>query len=304
MGDRRRTRSPTRSGMGNRINTVMQPCFFQLSGVLPADEAIAAHQGVRRARLRRVGAAASSTATSPPSTQRWPELHRVRGADRGRRRPADGASMVPADAPDFVSQVTAVLLAGDGDLLPVERPPRRRHLPQRHRAVREAGDRRGDPDLGPGHLHRLRQVRHRLPARHHPHEGVRARHGGRRRPDELRSASRSAPRTSPGHLLTIQVAPDDCTGCGVCVDVCPAKSKTEIGHKAINMEPVLEHRDRRAVDAGTASSPSRPSTARSCPTTRSRAPRCSSRCSSSPGPAPGAARRRTSSSSPSSSATA
>ena len=46
-----------------------------------------------------------------------------------------------------------------------------------------------------------------------------------------------------GHRLTIQVAPDDCTGCGVCVDVCPAKSKTEVRHKAINMEPVLEHRD-------------------------------------------------------------
>ena len=46
-----------------------------------------------------------------------------------------------------------------------------------------------------------------------------------------------------GHRLTIQVAPDDCTGCGVCVDVCPAKSKTEVRHKAINMEPVLAHRD-------------------------------------------------------------
>ena len=45
------------------------------------------------------------------------------------------------------------------------------------------------------------------------------------------------------HRLTIQVAPDDCTGCGVCVDVCPAKSKTEASHKAINMEPVAEHRD-------------------------------------------------------------
>jgi pyruvate-ferredoxin/flavodoxin oxidoreductase len=46
-----------------------------------------------------------------------------------------------------------------------------------------------------------------------------------------------------GHRLTIQVAPDDCTGCGVCVDVCPAKSKTEVRHKAINMEPVLAHRE-------------------------------------------------------------
>jgi pyruvate-ferredoxin/flavodoxin oxidoreductase len=46
-----------------------------------------------------------------------------------------------------------------------------------------------------------------------------------------------------GHHISIQVAPDDCTGCGVCVDVCPAKSKTEARHKAINMEPALDHRD-------------------------------------------------------------
>jgi len=45
----------------------------------------------------------------------------------------------------------------------------------------------------------------------------------------------------PGYLLTIQVAPDDCTGCGVCVDICPAKSKEEVKHKAINMQPKLDH---------------------------------------------------------------
>ena len=45
------------------------------------------------------------------------------------------------------------------------------------------------------------------------------------------------------HQLTIQVAPDDCTGCGICVDVCPAKDKTEIRRKAINMRPAEEHRD-------------------------------------------------------------
>ncbi len=50
-------------------------------------------------------------------------------------------------------------------------------------------------------------------------------------------------RELPDHLLTIQVAPDDCTGCGVCVDVCPAKDKTEVKHKAINMAPYLEARD-------------------------------------------------------------
>ena len=65
--------------------------------------------------------------------------------------------------------------------------------------------------------------------------------------------------------LTIQVAPDDCTGCGVCVDVCPARSK-EVRHKAIDMEPAHEHRDReRARFDASSASPS--STGRSCPTT-------------------------------------
>ena len=87
-------------------------------------------------------------------------------------------------------------MAGDGDLLPVSAPARRRHVPDRHRHVREAGDRQGDPDLGSRHLHRLRQVRHRLPARHDPHEGVRA-DGAGRRAGGLPVEGRSAPRTSP-----------------------------------------------------------------------------------------------------------
>ncbi len=48
--------------------------------------------------------------------------------------------------------------------------------------------------------------------------------------------------------MTIQVAPDDCTGCGVCVDVCPAKSKEVVRHKAINMEPKLDHLDRERAN--------------------------------------------------------
>jgi pyruvate-ferredoxin/flavodoxin oxidoreductase len=50
-------------------------------------------------------------------------------------------------------------------------------------------------------------------------------------------------RDQPGRLMTIQVAPDDCTGCGICVDVCPARSKTEVKHKSIDMCPKDEHLD-------------------------------------------------------------
>jgi pyruvate-ferredoxin/flavodoxin oxidoreductase len=51
-------------------------------------------------------------------------------------------------------------------------------------------------------------------------------------------------RELPGMRLSIQVAPDDCTGCGVCVDVCPVRSKEEVKHKAINMQPAEDHRER------------------------------------------------------------
>ncbi len=77
-----------------------------------------------------------------------------------------------------------------------------------------------------------------------PHAAIRMKvHDGAALPGDLPDkAFRS--HDHPGLRLTIQVAPDDCTGCGVCVDVCPAKSKTEVKHKAIDMEPIGEHLDR------------------------------------------------------------
>jgi len=117
-------------------------------------------------------------------------------------------------------------MAGDGDRLPVSAFPVDGTFPSGTTPVREAGHRAGAPDLGSVHLHRLRQVRHGLPARRDPDEGL---PGGRRRrrPAGFQSKEFKS-RDLPDHRLTIQVAPDDCTGCGVCVDVCPAKSKTEV----------------------------------------------------------------------------
>ena len=68
-------------------------------------------------------------------------------------------------------------------------------------------------------------------------------------PDEFKSKAFRSKDVS-GMAMTIQVAPDDCTGCGVCVDMCPAKSKSAVRHKAINMEPAAAHREveRRSWD--------------------------------------------------------
>ena len=166
-------------GMGSRINTVMQPCFFHLSGVLPADEAVARiKESVQKAYGKRGPAIVERNfAAIDRSLQ---DLDRVTIPEEVTSR-ITMRDLIPADAPDFVRNVTARMLADEGELAAGQRVPGGRHLPNRHDQVREAGDRPGDPGLGRRDLHRLRQVRHRVPSRHHPHEGVRAR-GARRRP--------------------------------------------------------------------------------------------------------------------------
>ena len=116
-------------------------------------------------------------------------------------------------------------------------------------------------------------------------------------------ATESKGKEYPGWKFTLQVAPDDCTGCGLCIDVCPAKDKEVAKRKAINMEPKLPHleRERAAYDFFLAIPDVDRARSRR---TRSRARNCCCRCSSSPAPAPAAAKRPTSSCSRSSSATA
>jgi ferredoxin len=113
---------------------------------------------------------------------------------------------------------------------------------RRPRAVRETQHRGRDPDLGRGHLHPVRAVRLGLPPCGDSRQGVSgcAVAGARR----TFLSRKFTGKDLPEHTFTIQVAPDDCTGCGVCVDVCPAKSKEEVKHKAINMEHKLEHLER------------------------------------------------------------
>jgi pyruvate-ferredoxin/flavodoxin oxidoreductase len=227
------------AGMGNRINTVMQPCFFQLSGVLPPEEAIA-----------RIKAAVESTYGKRGRTvveQNFAAIDTSLAALRRVEVPAEVTSdrgvavTVPEGAPDFVQRVTAVLMAGDGDLLPVSALPVDGTFPTgtaqyEKRAIAKAIP-IWDPDIC---------IDCGKCAVVCPHATIRMKvyepgavDGA---PDGFRSKDFRS-KDIDGYRMTIQVAPDDCTGCGVCVDVCPAKSKTAVRHKAINMEPVEDHRD-------------------------------------------------------------
>jgi len=225
-------------GMGGRINTVMQPCFFKLANILPADEAIARIKRFVEKMYAKRGQAVveRNFAAIDRSLQRL--AHVPLGTVSSDR---SVASMVPADAPDFVRRVTAILMAGEGDRLPVSAFPVDGTYPTGTTKYEK------------------RAIAQQIPiwdsaicidcgkcAMVCPHAAIRMK-------VFPAAAVAGAPAGFPskefkarevtGHRLTIQVAPDDCTGCGVCVEVCPAKSKTEARHKAINMEPVAAHRD-------------------------------------------------------------
>jgi pyruvate-ferredoxin/flavodoxin oxidoreductase len=227
------------AGMGQRINTVMQPCFFALSGVLPRDEALAAIRAsieksygkrgevVVRRNLEAVDLALHA-------------LHEVAVPDRAdsslRRRPP-----VPAIAPDFVQRVTARMLAGEGDTLPVSALPVDGSFPTGTAQFEKRSLAQEIPIWDPSICIDCGKC-----AMVCPHAAIRMAVYSTESlvgaPDSfLHKPFRS--REWPGHELTIQVAPDDCTGCGVCVDVCPAKSKEQVKHKSIDMAPAAEHRD-------------------------------------------------------------
>ncbi|MCB9373955.1 MAG: pyruvate:ferredoxin (flavodoxin) oxidoreductase, partial [Microthrixaceae bacterium] len=228
-------------GMGTRINTVMQPCFFRLAGVLPPDEAIARIKDAIEATYGRRGH--SLVARNFAAVDRsLAELSQVALPDT----PGDAAAPprrdpIGDDEPDFVRRVTARLLAGDGDRLPVSALPVDGTYPTGTARFEKRAIATELPIWDPAICIDCAKC-----AVVCPHAAIRvkvfepAALAGA--PDGFRSKDFRS-KDLAGHRLTVQVAPDDCTGCGVCVDVCPAKDKREVRHKAIDMAPALEHRD-------------------------------------------------------------
>jgi pyruvate-ferredoxin/flavodoxin oxidoreductase len=230
------------AGLGGRINTVMQTCFFALSGVLPVEQAIdelkhaiAASYGSRGPLVVERNVAAVDTTLA--------NLHRVpigERADSGvRRRPT-----VPAGSTDFVERVVARILAGEGDLLPVSALPPDGTFPTGTAKVEQRTIATEIPIWEPDLCIDCGKC-----AIVCPHAAIRLTvHDATRLAGAVDGAGglphkpfRS--RDVPGMALTVQVAPDDCTGCGLCVDACPAHDKTQVKRKSINMRPIGEHLD-------------------------------------------------------------
>ncbi|HSP02480.1 MAG TPA: pyruvate:ferredoxin (flavodoxin) oxidoreductase, partial [Acidimicrobiales bacterium] len=227
------------TGMGNRINTIMQPCFFRLSGVLPPEEAIARIKGtVEKAYGKRGRSVVERNfAAIDAALDHLCQVDVPDAATSTRTM----EHTVPADAPEFVQRVTSLLMQGEGDLLPVSALPVDGVFPTATAQYEKRSIAKQIPIWDPDVCIDCGKC-----AIVCPHATIRMKvfdtDAVADAPDDfLHKAFRS--KDLADHRLTIQVAPDDCTGCGVCVDVCPAKSKTDVSHKAINMEPAMEHRD-------------------------------------------------------------
>jgi pyruvate-ferredoxin/flavodoxin oxidoreductase len=222
------------NGMGTRINTVMQTCFFAISGVLPRDEAIAK---IKEAVQKTYGNKGEDVVRRnfEAIDQTLENLHQVDipsmvTSDRG------APEIVPATAPQFVREVTAMMMAGRGDELPTSRLPEDGTYPtgttrwEKRRISMFAPIWEPDICIQCGNCGFVC-----------PHSVIRTKLFNQ---SELKSAPtgfRSAPlsgRGFPDTRYTLQVYAEDCTGCALCVEVCPATSKEKSGFRAINMAPL------------------------------------------------------------------
>ena len=225
--------------LGVRINTIMQTCFFAISGILPRDEAIAKIKeairktyGKRGEVVVRKNYAAVDAALS--------HLYEVT-VPATATSTIDMPPVVPAAAPAFVQEVTAKMMAGEGDLLPVSALPDDGTYPcattqwEKRNIALEAPV--WDPDVC------IQCGKCVLVC---PHAVIRS-----KLVDEAELAA--APdgfmvadarwREYKDKKYTLQVSVEDCTGCQLCVEVCPAKNKQAVGRKAINMEDQLPLRE-------------------------------------------------------------
>ncbi|MFL6332759.1 MAG: pyruvate:ferredoxin (flavodoxin) oxidoreductase [Pyrinomonadaceae bacterium] len=227
------------AGMGTRINTIMQTCFFAISGVLPREEAIAKIKesikktyGKRGEPVVRQNYAAVDTALA--------HLYEVQVPTQATSEFDVPPAVSPA-APVFVQNVTAEILAGRGDSLPVSAFPADGTYPTATAQWEKRNIALDVPVWEPDLCIECGKCVFVC-----PHAAIRAKVFD---PDHLADAPEQFQhipakfKELPDKRYTIQVAVEDCTGCKLCVEVCPAKDKSQPSRKSLNMRPQLPLRE-------------------------------------------------------------
>ncbi len=231
-----------KAGMGNRINTIMQTAFFKISGVLPEEEALRLIKKYTEKTYARKGAdvVAKNIAAIDLALN---HIHEV-------KYPAQVTSAlhmkspVPADAPAFVKEVIGEMIAARGEYLPVSKMPLDGTFPSGTTKYEK------------------RNIAEKIPVWNKdlciqcgnctmvcPHACIRLKAYDAKYLEGAPATFKSADargKELAGLKATLQIAPEDCTGCGACVNICPALDKVNAGRKAINLEHQLPLRETEA----------------------------------------------------------
>jgi len=228
------------AGLGRRINTVMQICFFSLSKVLPLAEAML---HIRRSIEETWGkrgpeVVKRNVAALDASLAALHEIQVPNEVSSRRTRPL----AVPAQAPDFVQRVTRLLLEGRGDDLPVSAFPPDGTWPSGTSQYEKRALALEIPIWQPDVC-----VQCNFCSMICPHAAIQTKVFDpaqlTKAPASFRSVPEAFEPALDGLQYTVQVAPEDCTGCGLCIEVCPAKDRLKPKRKALVSEPLAEHRE-------------------------------------------------------------
>jgi pyruvate-ferredoxin/flavodoxin oxidoreductase len=223
-----------RTGMGGRMNTIMQTAFFAISGILPREAAIAEiKHSIEKTYGKRGEAVVKKNFDAVDST--LANLYEVKVpaaiTSKTTRRQA-----VPSEAPEFVRNVLGEIIGANGDNIPVSAFPVDGTFPtgttqweKRNIALEiPVWDEKLCIQCG-----KCVMVCPHAVIRHKVYDETLLTGA----PETFKHMPSKFKEFSQGYAYTVQVAPEDCTGCTLCVEVCPVKDKTQVGRKAINMAP-------------------------------------------------------------------
>ncbi|MCK4710274.1 MAG: 2-oxoacid:acceptor oxidoreductase family protein, partial [Gammaproteobacteria bacterium] len=224
-----------KSGMGKRINTIMQTCFFAISGVLPQQQAI---EAIKAAVVKTYGRKGQRIID-----MNFKAIDETLACLQQLELPGTVSSQfeirppVSAGAPEFVQKVTAQIIAGEGDSLAVSDLPVDGTYPTGTAAYEK------------------RNLALEIPVWENdicsqcgkcplvcPHAAIRSKIYSQdelvNAPQNFKSMPMKGKGFAEGSHISYQVAAEDCTGCGLCVDICPIRDKTNASRKALNMRPI------------------------------------------------------------------
>ena len=227
------------SGMGRRINTVMQVCFFAISGILPKDEAIEAiKNSIRKTYSKKGEEVVNKNLLAVDNT--LSHLYKIEVPSEA-TSDFDILAPVPETAPEFVKNVLGEIIAGRGDNLPVSAFPADGTFP-----------------VGTSQYEK-RNIALEIPvwdeeiciqcgkcAMVCPHAAIRIKVYNEKELAKAPATFKAVDvkdKSFKGMKYTIRVSPEDCTGCSVCFEVCPVKNKTNASLRALNMEPQMPLRE-------------------------------------------------------------